>query len=256
MCIRDRYTPFGEELQSPAANDNLGGFTGHIKDSDTGLNYMQARYYDPVIGRFLSVDPMTFMILGDPGYFNRYAYLKNDPINDTDPTGMCGPATPLCVWGAGLLAGGGTVAAGTTATVSTTTLVTTTLGVGVMAVAIENGNNAQEIDDGTELVRGGDGSKPWVEGTGVTVNPDGTLDGVSTFGEKGSSTEETTREGRIRNGQIRTTTVGEIKDQGGEVIPDGGSGKHCTVNGCTPEQLDEAIGEPQPNPNKGGRLNE
>jgi len=36
---REQYTPFGEELQSPAANDNLAGFTGHIKDKATGLNY-------------------------------------------------------------------------------------------------------------------------------------------------------------------------------------------------------------------------
>ena len=49
---------------------------------------MQARYYDPVIGRFLSIDPVTFMDTGDPGYFNRYAYVQNDPINAIDPTGM------------------------------------------------------------------------------------------------------------------------------------------------------------------------
>jgi len=84
---REKYTPFGEQMQSPAANDNLAGFTGHIKDKATGLNYMQARYYDPVIGRFLSVDPVTFMDSGHPGSFNRYAYTFNDPINHTDPDG-------------------------------------------------------------------------------------------------------------------------------------------------------------------------
>ena len=89
VAWREQYTPFGEQLQNPAANDNLGGFTGHIKDSATGLNYMQARYYDPVIGRFLSVDPVGFMTSGgNPGYFNRYSYTMNDPINLVDPTGM------------------------------------------------------------------------------------------------------------------------------------------------------------------------
>ena len=113
----------------------------------------------------------------------------------------------------------------------------------------------QDIDDDTELVRGGAGGKPFSEGTGVTTNPDGTLDGVSSAGEKGSSTEETTKKGRIRHGKIRTTTVGEIKELGGEVIPDGGSdGNHCTINGCTEEQLGEAFGEPQPNPNHNGGL--
>lgn len=51
---RERYTPYGEKLLKPAVNDNHAGFTGHIDDSATGLTYMQARYYDPNIGRFLS----------------------------------------------------------------------------------------------------------------------------------------------------------------------------------------------------------
>jgi len=62
---RERYSPFGSELIGNAANDNQSGFTGHIKDGATGLNYMQARYYDPVIGRFLSIDPVTFLDSGD-----------------------------------------------------------------------------------------------------------------------------------------------------------------------------------------------
>ena len=50
---------------------------------------MQARYYDPVIGRFLSIDPVDFMGSGyNPAYFNRYAYSGNDPINNIDPDGQ------------------------------------------------------------------------------------------------------------------------------------------------------------------------
>ncbi len=85
---RERYTPFGIAMDNPNALTDQAGFTGHIKDSATGLNYMQARYYDPVMGRFLSVDPVTFVETGRPGQFNRYAYTWNDPINKTDPTGM------------------------------------------------------------------------------------------------------------------------------------------------------------------------
>jgi RHS repeat-associated protein len=88
VAWNEQYTPFGETILNPAANDNLDGYTGHIKDKATGLNYMQARYYDPALGRFLSIDPVGFMP-SRPGQFNRYSYTYNDPINLTDPTGMC-----------------------------------------------------------------------------------------------------------------------------------------------------------------------
>ena len=55
---------------------------------------MQARYYDPVIGRFLGEDPVTFMDTGNPSQFNRYAYTFNDPVNLTDPDGE-NPARPI-----------------------------------------------------------------------------------------------------------------------------------------------------------------
>jgi len=87
VATRTRYTPFGLAMDDPNLLKDQAGFTGHIKDSATGLNYMQARYYDPVIGRFLSVDPVTFLDTGNPGYFNRYSYTMNDPVNMVDPDG-------------------------------------------------------------------------------------------------------------------------------------------------------------------------
>lgn len=81
------YTPFGEEWVNSSATNDHEGYAGHIKDKATGLTYMQARYYDPVIGRFLSVDPVAFTP-SVTGMFNRYSYVLNDPINDFDPTGM------------------------------------------------------------------------------------------------------------------------------------------------------------------------
>jgi hypothetical protein len=56
---------------------------------------MQARYYDPAIGRFLSIDPVGFSV-EQPFMFGRYTYVNNDPVNLTDPTGQC----PNCVTGA------------------------------------------------------------------------------------------------------------------------------------------------------------
>ena len=61
-------------------------FTGHQQDEDSGLVYAGARHYDPVVGRFLSVDPAS----GDPTNqftFNRYAYGNNNPYRYVDPDG-------------------------------------------------------------------------------------------------------------------------------------------------------------------------
>ena len=77
----------GDDL-SPASQQ---GYTGHVGDN-TGLVYMQARYYDPVIGRFYSNDPVDALgHLSTPNGihgFNRYAYANNNPYKFTDPTGM------------------------------------------------------------------------------------------------------------------------------------------------------------------------
>jgi len=57
-------------------------------DAVTGLNYMQQRYYDPELGRFLSVDPIEANGLTGAN-FNRYKYALNNPYKFTDPDGRC-----------------------------------------------------------------------------------------------------------------------------------------------------------------------
>ncbi|KID55843.1 hypothetical protein JF50_15955 [Pseudoalteromonas luteoviolacea] len=86
---RQAYRPFGETINTPT--DSIG-YTGHKFDTDLNLSYMQARYYDPVIGRFYSNDPVDTLGHFEAGNgafgFNRYAYANNNPYRYTDPTGM------------------------------------------------------------------------------------------------------------------------------------------------------------------------
>lgn len=71
------YRPFGQN--SIGSQSDGPGYTGHVGDPDTGLVYMQARYYDPAVGRFLSVDPIA-PTAGNLFDGNRYAYVNNIPV--------------------------------------------------------------------------------------------------------------------------------------------------------------------------------
>lgn len=81
---RREYEPYGYQL-SPVVQDGPG-YTGHVQDAMTGLVYMQERYYDPTIARFISADPDP--VKTDTAWnFNRYAYAANNPYKYVDPDG-------------------------------------------------------------------------------------------------------------------------------------------------------------------------
>lgn len=85
------YTPFGLEAGDPhGPNESTLRFTGHERDFHNGngyiLDYMHARYYSPDRARFLSVDPVLGTP-GDPMSWNRYAYVRNNPMTYLDPKG-------------------------------------------------------------------------------------------------------------------------------------------------------------------------
>ncbi len=78
------YEPYGLQVSGPVTDGP--GYTGHVEDAATGLTYMQQRYYDPGIGMFLSIDPVT--AYGNPvGQFNRYRYANGNPYAFIDPNG-------------------------------------------------------------------------------------------------------------------------------------------------------------------------
>jgi RHS repeat-associated protein len=84
---RSTYEPYGATMAPSGILPGFElGFTGHVNDAETGLTYMQQRYYEPLAGRFLSVDPVvTDEKTGD--HFNRYRYAANNPYKYKDPTG-------------------------------------------------------------------------------------------------------------------------------------------------------------------------
>jgi RHS repeat-associated protein len=79
------YDNFGNILsQTNAAAGDRFTFTGREFDAETGLYYYRARYYDPILGRFLSQDPLG-LAAGDANF---YRYVGNSPLNATDPFGL------------------------------------------------------------------------------------------------------------------------------------------------------------------------
>ncbi len=77
---------FGLGDNAAESHDNRLSFTGHESDGGSGLTYMKARYYDPLVGRFMSNDPVGFKF-SNTMMFNRYTYENGNPYKYIDPVG-------------------------------------------------------------------------------------------------------------------------------------------------------------------------
>ena len=89
------YSPYGETTTSGEASANDSQYTARENDG-TGLYYYRARYYDPVLKRFIAEDP-----IGLGGGINAYAYVGGDPVSFVDPSGYC----QVAVWMGGYIMG-------------------------------------------------------------------------------------------------------------------------------------------------------
>lgn len=83
-----RYAAWGTQRWSSGDTPTRRRYTGQIQDVETGLYFYNARYYDPVLARFIQAD--TFVPdPNNPQTLNRFSYTNNNPVNYTDPTGHC-----------------------------------------------------------------------------------------------------------------------------------------------------------------------
>ena len=125
-------------------------FTGKERDTESGLDYFGARYYSSAMGRFSSPDPsgLAYADQENPQSLNLYAYALNNPLKNTDPTGM------YCYYGS------------TDADVGDNSQYDMHSSQGECTQADENGNKGQWVDDPHTDVN-------------VSANGDGSMDSYS-----------------------------------------------------------------------------
>jgi RHS repeat-associated protein len=83
-----RYKPFGRDRYGSGVVPTTYRFTSQRLEDGLGLYYYGARWYDPGLGRFIQADTIV-PDAGDPKDFDRYAYVRNNPLRYTDPSGHC-----------------------------------------------------------------------------------------------------------------------------------------------------------------------
>jgi RHS repeat-associated protein len=253
--------PFGDALNCTGSltAPTEHHFTAKERDTESGNDYMFARYYNSATGRFLSPDwsakedPVPYAKLDDPQTLNLYSYVGNNPIGRADADGHCFPFC-LAVAGGGVLASESPLAA--IGPVGWTVIGVTAVGVAAYATYqhfhqedappapppaatphTDEGNPHApgDVPNGQKVVRGGQGEMP------------SSSDPYS--GAQGATVEEAGK--GVPHGTIRPATAGDIRAAGGQVRPapepayPGGpiNGQHVNVTGGQ-----SAFGPPQANP--------
>ena len=105
------YDEWGKLISVTGSNTTMGNITplryrGYIYDRDTGLYYLQSRYYDPAIGRFINADAFASTDTKDLLGTNMFAYCENNPVNMVDPNGC----DPIPSWAKRIIDGNATEA--------------------------------------------------------------------------------------------------------------------------------------------------
>ena len=137
------YDAWGNLISDEPAENTIGHlnpirYRGYVYDSESGFYYLQSRYYDPEVGRFINADDPTYLGSdGTPLSFNLFTYCTNNPISKIDETG-CAPK-----WWESILVGVAVIAV---AAIVTAAVVTTGGGAGaLLATAVKIAAGAVKV---------------------------------------------------------------------------------------------------------------
>ena len=97
----------GADINDASHIGNLNPFRyrGYYYDTETGLYYLKSRYYDPEVGRFITIDDISYLDPETINGLNLYAYCGNNPVMHVDPNGTFILSLFLICLGIGLVAG-------------------------------------------------------------------------------------------------------------------------------------------------------
>jgi RHS repeat-associated protein len=223
------HLPLHEPYGAPSNGTYLDGpgYTGHVVDGLTGLSYMQARYYDPVAGRFLGVDPVH-VDLGSGGNFNRYWYGNDNPYKFVDPDGRFVVVLPFI----------GKCAVGCVAAVSTGVLAAGKIVSDALQGAVESaqtdaydaGFYGEMINESAEITTDGS-AEP--SGRSNDDKLDDLIAGGKVEGE--SSTKKIGREGdeALRDKEFDDIGLNDVKDKGKVKVGTTDSGRRVVARPST-----------------------
>ena len=98
-AARYQYDPYGNIIDSAGSHVDINPlrYRGYYYDKESGLYYLQSRYYDPNTGRFINADGFTTTGQGLIGS-NMFAYCLNNPVVMADPSGACGYIYSIYFW--------------------------------------------------------------------------------------------------------------------------------------------------------------
>ena len=90
--VKYTYDAWGNHTVEDSTDCGLGTrnpfrYRGYYYDTETGLYYLQTRYYDPEIGRFVTIDDVAYLAPDTIGGLNLYSYCNNNPVMCVDPWG-------------------------------------------------------------------------------------------------------------------------------------------------------------------------